>query len=70
MIRLFIIACSIFTLSSFALIDENMGKKKIETEHGIEHPDHIPHNHQKDPLKKIGNDDGSFPRKRKKLRTA
>ena len=40
-----------FTLHSFALIDEGVDKKKIDTEHGIEHPDHIPHGHEKIPSK-------------------
>ena len=68
MVRLMVILFSVFTLHSFALIDEGVDKKKIDTEHGIEHPDHIPHGHEKNPIKKVMHDDGTLPRKRKKPR--
>lgn len=70
MIRFMIIIFSVITLNSFAFSDDEGGKKKIDTEHGIEHPDHIPHGHEKSPLKKVGHNDGLTPRKRKKLRVA
>lgn len=73
MIRLLIIICGIFTVSTYAMVTDASTKKKAVPidSHGVEHPDHVPHDsHGKNPIKKIGHDDGLFFRKKKKQKIA
>ena len=64
--RIFIIICSLFVWNSYAMVDDTSGKKQIPIDHGIEHPDHIPHHDGKNPIKKVTHDEIVFPRKKKK----
>lgn len=66
MIRVFILFCSVFVLNSYAMVNDSTSKKKIPIEHGIDHPDHIPHHDGKNPIKKVTHDEIVFPRKKKK----
>lgn len=65
MIRLLIVICSVLTLNSFALISDDLGKKKAPVDVHMDHPDHVPHHGGKDPIKKVTQDEIVFPRKRK-----
>lgn len=68
MIRyILLILCMVFS-AAFA-IEEDRNEKNTKDFH-VEHPDHIPHGHEKNPIKKVSHDDGIIPRKRKKLRVA
>lgn len=67
MIR-FIILFFCFSFVGAYAATEGSDDKKASAH--IEHPDHIPHGHEKNPVKKVGHDDGVIPRKRKKLRDA
>ncbi len=49
---------------SFALTGEG-NTKKVPIDFHVDHPDHVPHNNWKNPVKNTGHDDGVFPRKRK-----
>lgn len=71
MIRLLFIICSVFAYSTYAMVtDGSTNKKTAPVDHGVEHPDHIPHESGKHPIKKVGHDDGLFSRKKKKQRLA
>lgn len=65
MIRNCALLFSLFFVGTYVLA-ESANDKKIPVEHGIEHPDHIPHHGGKDPVKKIGQDELVAPRKKKK----
>ena len=67
MIRVFILACSLFAWNSYALVYDDTTKKQAPIEHGIDHPDHIPHHDNKDPIKKVTHDEIVFPRKKRKI---
>ncbi len=69
MMRFLILICSVFAISSYALVNEGPTNKKtlpVDHGHGMEHPDHIPHESGKHPIKKVSHDDGLFSRKKKK----
>ena len=52
MIRLLIVICSVFTLNSYALLSGDSNKKTVPADVHLDHPDHVPHNGGKDPIKK------------------
>lgn len=60
------ILLSFIFLSTYALGLEGE-KRKAPVDHGMEHPDHIPHHDGKVPIKKVTQDELVFSRKRKKL---
>lgn len=67
MIRFFALFATLFISTSFALVETGTSKKQMHTDGHIEHPDHIPHNHDgKNPIKKVTHDELVFSRKKKK----
>jgi hypothetical protein len=65
MIRFLILFICFSFVGAYATTEGNDDKKASAH---IEHPDHIPHGHEKNPIKKVSHDDGLLPRKRRKLR--
>jgi hypothetical protein len=64
MIRYCALFFCFFFINSYA-VTADTNKKKIPIDYHVDHPDHVPHHGWKNPVKKIGGDDGVFPRKRK-----
>ena len=67
MIRIIVLFFCFSFIGAYAATEGDDNKKASAH---IEHPDHVPHHGGKDPVKKVGHDDGVIPRKRKKLRDA
>lgn len=64
MFRYCLIFLCFFSLCSYAATSP-VDNKKIPIDYHVDHPDHVPHHGWKNPIKKVGQDDIVFPRKRK-----
>ncbi len=65
MIR-FLILLFCFSFAGVYAVTETTNSKKAIDVH-VDHPDHVPHNHDgKNPIKKVTHDEIVFPRKKKK----